>query len=357
MSTLIPTADTIPVAWGYFQFLLMLTFPLHLILMNAMLGSTAIAAYACLKKDETMRRLAHELAKTIPFLVAFTVNMGVAALLFLQVLYGNFFYTSSILMGVYWLAVIPLLILAYYALYVYDFRFPSLGKYGTGMIALVFLIFLCIAFIYSNNMTLMLNPQKWTAYFRDSSGTILNLNDPALIPRYLHFVVGGMAIGGLFVALFGKLRRKMEPEVRIIAVDIGMKMFTHLTMMQIVIGFWFLLSLPQKLMLFFMGGNMAATALFLVGTLLALLVLAAGIKKKVYLCVGLAVPLVYVMSSMRAFVRAGYLKPHFSPESLHVVPQYSPMYLFFAVLAVGLLTIFWMVRKAAGSFSQPEAKE
>jgi hypothetical protein len=357
MNALVPTPDAIPVAWEYSQFLLLLVFPLHLMLMNALLGSTAVALYSSWKKDEALRGLTHELAKTIPFLVAFTVNMGVAALLFLQVLYGNYFYTSSVLMGVYWFAVIPLLILVYYALYVYDFRFPSMGKYGTVMMALALLIFLCIAFIYSNNMTLMLNPQKWAAYFGTSTGTILNLDDPALIPRYLHFIVGGLAVGGLFVALFGKLRRKMEPEVRIIAEDIGMKMFTHLTMMQIVIGFWFLLSLPQKLMLLFMGGDMAATALFLAGTLLALLVLAAGIKKKVYLCVGLAVPLVYVMSSMRAFVRAGYLKPHFSLESLKVAPQYSPMYLFFIVLAVGLLTIFWMVRKAASSFSQPVAKK
>ena len=83
MNALLPSPDTIPVAWGYFKFLLMLVFPLHLILMNAMVGTAAIAAYACLKKDESLKRLAHELAKALPFLVAFAVNLGVAALLFL----------------------------------------------------------------------------------------------------------------------------------------------------------------------------------------------------------------------------------------------------------------------------------
>ena len=43
MPAYIPSADTIPVAWGWFQFLLLLTFPLHLLAMNAMVGGLAIA--------------------------------------------------------------------------------------------------------------------------------------------------------------------------------------------------------------------------------------------------------------------------------------------------------------------------
>ena len=43
---IIPSPDSIPVPWGYFKFLLLLTFPLHLLMMNAMLGS----AVACVCK-------------------------------------------------------------------------------------------------------------------------------------------------------------------------------------------------------------------------------------------------------------------------------------------------------------------
>jgi hypothetical protein len=38
MNALIPSPDTLPVAWSWLQGLLMLMFPLHLLLMNAMLG-------------------------------------------------------------------------------------------------------------------------------------------------------------------------------------------------------------------------------------------------------------------------------------------------------------------------------
>jgi hypothetical protein len=68
----------------------------------------------------------------------FSVNFGVAPLLFVQVLYGHFFYASSILMAVFWLAVIPLLIAAYYAAYLYGFRFGALGRAGAAVIGLDF---------------------------------------------------------------------------------------------------------------------------------------------------------------------------------------------------------------------------
>lgn len=350
MNMLIPTPDTIPAAWGWFQALLMLVFPLHLLLMNAMLGSTAIAAWAMLRKDETQWGLAHELGKAIPFLVAFAVNLGVAALLFLQVLYGHMFYSSSVLMGVFWLAVIPLLIVAYYAAYLFDFRFASLRKTAaTALIVLPLVIFLAIALTFTNNMTLMLNPEAWKAYFGNPGGTLLNLGDRVLPARYLHFITGGTAVGGLFVAMFGRLRKGMDQRVRDAAERIGMRVFTVLTGVQIAVGFLFLALLPRPVLMLFMGGDMTATLLLGIGLVTALMLLMAGMARKLWLCAGLALPLVYVMSFMRDFVRSGYLKPHFSPESLQVVPQYSPMVMFLVALAVGLGTVVWMLRKAASA--------
>lgn len=349
MNHLLPKPDTLPLAWGWFKFLLMLTFPLHLLLMNAMLGATAISLYARWKKGDTSLRLAHGLARTIPFLVAFAVNLGVAALLFLQVLYGQFFYTSSILMAVFWLGIIPLLMIAYYLLYLYDFKYKALGAAGIPMVFLVFIIFLGIAFVFTNNMTLMLLPQKWSAYFGNSAGTILNLDDPTLWPRYLHFVVGGTAIGGLFVALYGKVKEKTDQEMGKAAISMGMKTFTSLTLVQIVDGFWFLLLLPPHVTRQFMGSDPLATVLFLAGLLLSLAVLITGKKGRLYLCAGLAASLVFVMSSMRDLVRTGFLQAVFSPASLKVVPQYSPMLMFFFMLMVGCVLMGWMIGKAAKS--------
>ncbi|MBE0576839.1 MAG: hypothetical protein IH613_13195 [Desulfuromonadales bacterium] len=344
--SLIPTPDTIPTSWGYFQFFLLLTFPLHLLLMNSLLGSSFIAVYAHIKGDRQARALAYELAKVLPLLIALTVNLGVAPLLFLQVLYGQFIYASSVLMGLFWILIIPTLIIAYYATYWYDFKFASLGRAGILVLGFACLCFLVIGFMFSNNMTMMLHPENWSGYFDNSSGTLLNTGDATLWPRYLHFMIGGTAVGGLFVALYGRFLTRREQQLGDYASAIGMKVFRMLTIVQIGIGIWFLLALPKAQMLLFMGGNGLATSCFLAALLLIAMVLVAAFRSKVYATAGLLAGLIYLMAFMRDFVRGGYLRDHFSPGMLEVVPEYSPLVLFLGTLVIGLLLIAWMVRAA-----------
>jgi hypothetical protein len=329
----------------------MLTFALHLLLMNALVGSTGIALYAHLRGGEVHGRLASGLSKALPILVAFTVNFGVAPLLFVQVLYGHLFYASSILMAVFWLAVIPLLIAAYYAAYLYGFRFGDLGKAGAALVGLALLLFLSIAFLYTNNMTLMLDPRRWQTYFANPRGTVLNLGDPALIPRYLHFMLGAAAIGGLFVALFGRVKEGKDKEVGELATRLGLRVFLAFTLAGTAAGFWFLASLPREVMLLFMGRSAVATGLFAAGLLLTVLVLLAAFQRKVLPAVVLTVILVYLMTFLRDFVRTGHLSPFFSPDQLKVAPQYGPMVLFAVTLVAGLSVLAWMILKAKEAVS------
>ena len=95
--TLIPAPDAIPVPWGWFYALLMLTFLLHILVMNAMLGGGIITLISTLRSGKQDNLVAREFSYKWPYTIAFAVNMGVAPLLFVQVLYGQFYYTSSIL--------------------------------------------------------------------------------------------------------------------------------------------------------------------------------------------------------------------------------------------------------------------
>ena len=349
MNPLLPPPETIPVAWGWLKLLLMTVFPLHLLFMNAMLGSTVIALYSSLGNDEASHDLSRRLAGIVPFLVAFAVNLGVASLLFIQVLYGRFFYTSSILMALFWLGVIPLLMTAYYLLYLYDFRYAQLGRWGVPVAAAAVFIFLGIAFIYSNNMTLMLDSNQWTGYYANQSGTILNMAESALWPRYLHFIIGGTAIGSLFVALYGKSLGIRAAQTGEAALSVGMRLFTILTMVQVVDGLWFLQSLPQGVRKGFMGGDTPSTLLFFIGMLLVLAVIMAAAVRSVYLTASLAVSLVFVMVSIRDHLRSAYLRPFFLPDRVAAAPQYLPMIMFFCLLVIAATVIAWMLVKGARS--------
>jgi len=346
MTPLIPTPDTIPTHWAYFQFFLLLTFPLHLLFMNALLGSSVIGIYMHLKGTQKPQSLAYELAKVIPLLIALTVNLGVAPFLFLQVLYGHLVYSSSVLMGMFWLMIIPVLLTAYYAAYWYDFKFFALGRYGVAILFCAFLGFLYIGFMLSNNMTLMLHPETWGAYLNNSRGTILNTSDVTLWPRYLHFMIGGTAVGGLFVSLYGRWITRRDRLLGDYASAVGMKLFLGATLVQIAVGIWFFLALPKAQRMLFMGGNNLATLCFVIALLLLATLLVTAFKKMIYTTTTILFGLVCTMVFMRDFVRSGYLQEYFNVEMLKVSPEYSPLILFLVTLIVGLALVAWMVRAA-----------
>ncbi len=342
-ATLIPTADTLTAGWGWFQFLLMLTFPLHLFAMNAMLGTALTAFIAHLYPGRPHRELSHELAKALPFLVAFTVNLGVAPLLFVNVIYGHLLYSSTVLMGLFWLAVIPIMILAYYMIYIYDFGFKKLGNLAMFLLLAALALLMMVGFIFSNNMTLMISPASWPRWFTTAGGTLLNLADPILLPRYLHMMTGSLAVGGLFVALYSKIALKHDSELSETGTRLGMQLFTWLTGLQLLVGTWFLLTLPGEVMKRFMGSNMVATGLLAAGILLAVASLITGYQRKVMTTLWLTLPLVYLMSFIRDSVRTGYLAPYFDMTKVPTNVQWSPLIFFLVTLVMGVGVIIWML--------------
>ena len=334
-ASLIPLAEPIPIPWGWFDVLLVLTFTVHILFMNALLGSAAIGLVRSLRGDH---ELAHDVGQKSPPLLALTINMGVAPLLFLQVLYGHFDYVSSVLMGGWWLAVIAALLFSYYGFYTYKFKYDALG--GTGRNALFLLSVAGIVytgFMLTNNMTLMLLPETWTEYFTRDGG-FLNLSDPTLIPRFLHFMVGSLAVGGLFIALLGRMRKRED------YVDDGLTWFIRATMVNLAVGIWFLVVLPRPILLAFMGGSLPATLTLLAGLLGAGVALWAAFRKNPVQTTVWAVLTVLFMSLARNWVRTLYLAPWFKAEDTLVTHQYSSFYLFLGFLVGGLALIGYMLK-------------
>lgn len=346
----IPQPDTIPVSWGWFQFLLLLTFPLHLLAMNAMLGGLAIGIVQHLQGGTLQKQLAHRIAIALPLVIAFVVNFGVAPYLFIQVLYGQFLYSSSVLMGVFWILIVPVLIIAYYGAYLYDFRFTKLGSAGPWVAVLSFSLLVLIGFFFSNNMLLMATPDQFGEYFSNKNGTLLSFGQPGFWPRFLHMLFGALAIGGVFVALLGRFRKSVHPGLARHAEQIGLRSFLLLTSGNILIGFWYLLSLPKEQMILFMGGNIGATVAFCIALLLVTGALIGAYKKRLWLTFYHAVGLVVVMTFMRSWLRSAYLKDVFTLDELQVIPQYSPMIFFFVTLVVGIICLAWLIKKIRDAF-------
>lgn len=352
-SALIPQGYPMPIQAIVLQILLVVTFTLHMLLMNVVLGGSIVAMVAEAKgKGEYARGLAgtgKELSPKLTMSLALAVNLGVAPLLFIQVLYGQFLYTSSVLMAWSWLGIVAIIILAYYGLYAFNFKYEAMGHARIILLGACSVLLLIVAFVLTNNMTLMLAPERWVKYFDSPGGTMLNWSEPSLFPRYLHMVVAALAVGGLFTAAMSRIqmkRGKMTEEVATRRIEFGMRWFTRTTLLQIIVGPIFLMTLPERVMNSFLGGDAINTGLMVVGLGFVVLTIYLGIRRMLWPTVASLGVLVLFMSIIRAFVRIGYLAPYYNAQEAPVMPQYSALTLFLVSLAIGLAAIYWILKQA-----------
>lgn len=355
----IPRLDPLPLPAppGLLWFLLMLTYFLHVLAMNFVLGGSIIALVSRSARGDTARAARHRelvrwFAKSMPVAVAATVTFGVAPLLFVQTLYGRLFFPASVILAWFWFAVIPLLLIGYYGTYLLAFRSDTLGR-GTRAVAwIVAFCFAAIAFLYTNNMSLMLRPEVFQEkYLRSGAGLQLNLDDPTLWPRYLHFLLGAIAVTGMAVAHYGLARARRDPEFGTWAVRHGALWFVVPTLGSMGAGAWWLGTLPREILRRFMGGSPFASAVLALGiafglvtlVLVAMAITAADPRKLLRASGGTLALTLVAMILARDQVRRGALaRAGFEPNPW-VVPQWGPILLFAVLLVVALALVGWMV--------------
>jgi hypothetical protein len=334
--------------WG----LLMLTFVLHVLAMNSVLGGAVIGVASRLQARNGDRpyhaSLAGLIARAMPAAIAATVTLGVAALLFLQVLYGRVFFPSSVVMAWIWFAVVPLLIVAYYAAYATALRRESRALVLPIMIAVIFLV---IAAIYTTNMSLMLRPSAiLDAYRLEPRGIAFIFGDASVYPRYLHIVTGAVATSAVFVSLAGLLVRRRDEAYGRWMIRYGALWFVVLSVLNMVMGLWWLAMLPQPTLMALLGQNTAATIVLVVGIATGLcaivcvisaiqsprpwLPLAAG-------AIGLLATIVLMIFTRDYLRRAALEVAGFEP-STWTVSQWGPIAIFGVLLVVAVAVVVWM---------------
>ncbi|MDI6804426.1 MAG: hypothetical protein QME58_11375 [Bacteroidota bacterium] len=361
--TMIPDIDPIalPAPIWLLKFLLLLTFTLHILAMNVAVGGGFVAAFSEYfgrkKKSQNHFELSRGIAKMLPPFTAFTITLGVAPLLFLQVLYGQFFYTSTILMAWPWLSVIIIFILAYYGYYIFSFHWEKLNGKRLWVVSISSILLATIGLIYVNNIVLMLTPDKWKAmYFANPHGTHLNYDDATIIPRYLHYMISAMAVAGVVVIMWGIRKLKTNDQLGKWAIRYGAWWFLIPTFINIAIGLWWLIALPRDFMLMFMGGNQLATGYFLAGLasiFVSIMLMFVGMNAAKPVGKLMAAKLFFLISIvtmilMRHELREAYLKPYINWDAVKTEPQWGVIIIFVLLLVGGLITVGWMVKKSFG---------
>ena len=373
-TAVIPAFDPVPLPAppGLLHGLLVATFFVHLVPMSVTLGGSFWALLAARRH----RALALALARDLPTFTAFTVTTGVAALLFLQVLYGPVFFAASVTMAWPWLAVPALALAGYALLYLRagimlgaaarppdprslwsgpDRSLPPLAGLGAA------LLFLAVSLLQTTQMTFMLHPELHHGlHTADPRGLALPLGLPALLPRWIHLVLGATGTAALWpLFLAARAVRRGERGARE-ALAFAAKGFSAATGLAIVAGLGWLAALPPAPLAAFRGGS--AFASFALVASLALAVLAIVLARRareaadpvpaVVRCAGAVLVLLALMAGMRDVVRRATLARAFEPAAAPAAPQWGAIVLFALLAVAGGAVVAWMVtavRRGAAS--------
>lgn len=190
--------------------ILVISFLVHLLFVNLMVGGSILTLWSQIKglKDKEYDILAHEIANTITVNKSIAVVMGIAPLLSINVLYTIYFYSANALTGLMWLAVIPLVTVAFLLTYLHKYTWKVLENNKAvhiSILAVAVVIFLFIPLIFLTNINLMLFPEKWGLI----KGFVSALTLPNVFPRYLHFIFASLSVSGLFLHWY--MGRKSYP--------------------------------------------------------------------------------------------------------------------------------------------------
>ncbi|MDR3710130.1 MAG: hypothetical protein P4L33_17690 [Capsulimonadaceae bacterium] len=202
-----PYVDPIPVPAPILlmKALGILTLAMHFVAVQLLVGSLVAVCWFSLRGKQLgtsqHKTAAHVLARRVPIIMTYVINLGIPPLLFAQVIYGRALYTSSVLIGALWISVIPLLMLCYWLLYRMADK-TAAGKPAAHVAFIALIIAGCVGRILSYNMTLMLRPEVWQKmYAGTATGLHLPPSEPTSIYRWAFIVIGSLLLTGLWTVL------------------------------------------------------------------------------------------------------------------------------------------------------------
>lgn len=365
-----PNPDPIPLPaplW-LFKTLNIITLGFHFVALEILIGGLLIVAilnFLGAREGAALRlnQSAHLMARRLPIVMTYVINLGVPPLLFTQVMYGQALYTSSVLIGLWWISVIGILMLAYWMLYKVAERTEE--RRSAWLMAIGAWLFIgLIARIYSTNFTLMLRPEDWQALYENSAlGAVLPMNDPTTTPRWLTMLAGGFAVAGVWMIWLSTTSKASE-DVAAHLNSLGGKIALVGFALQLGAGYWVYLAQPEAVKeqlgtqtLYLVSGY---AWIALVAMLMGLSAIAIARKPSPALSWSGAalVPLAMLaMVNYRDGIRdTTLLLKGFNVWERTIVTNWSVVGIFLALFVIGVGVLGWLISVVMRSKEESELK-
>ena len=253
-----------------------LTFALHIAAVQVMLGAASLTLRGAFSASTHWRRLASAMLVTAKIAVSVAIVIGVAPLLFVQVVYDPFWYTSNVLSAWWVIGFIVLLIAGYIAMYIFYWKNHDIvadgGRGGIWMLLSLALL-LAVGFIVHSLTNQMLFPEQWMAWYAPEG--VVNPDGHSLhywnLPRFLFFIALSAPVTGAWLYGYRRyLQGANEADSAYLGWVRGLAQRLMLVggVVSVLIGAVWMITLPEKMAWF-------ATSVWMLMALVALLAVVA----------------------------------------------------------------------------------
>lgn len=334
----LPLYDFLPAPLWLINILHIVTLALHLIAMNFLFGGLVVILFGRID-NRWQNPAVQQYISLLPTAMAATITLGVAPLLFVQLVYPRQMYSASIVSGWFWLFIMGAAIISYYCFYAASFR----QKSGRRISYFLWPALVCLAYVsvvYSSVFTLAEHTDRiHTAYTQSQAGWTINPDVGSWIFRWLHMVTGAITVGGFFVGWLGRESDQVH--------RVGKQFFTWGMATAAIFGFVYLFTLDKYLLLFMRTPGIWAIT---IGIVLSAVALHFYFKKRFVPAAVMVLVSVIMMVYARHHVRLLHLADTYDSSTMQVQPQWPifVVFLIFFLIAIGL--VWYMLRLL---FSKP----
>lgn len=189
----------LPFPTAFYLLLFVLTFALSQAFMHYVLAGSLYVAWTIVfpgSKESGIPRCEQPLAAVLrdwmPFLLSAAITAGVAPLLFIQIVYQRQFYTANLLLFWRWMAVVPILIVAFYLLYLV--KSSIMNSWPRAVRASIAVLtagcFVFVGFCWTVNYLLGIHELRWPEVYVTGQ---MPFATSTLISRMLMWIGGSFA--------------------------------------------------------------------------------------------------------------------------------------------------------------------
>lgn len=357
-----------------FLLLGVLTFALHIAAVQVMLGSGVLVLAGAFRADARWRRLAASMLATSKIAVSVAIVIGVAPLLFVQVVYDPFWYTSNVLSAWWVIGFIAVLIAGYSAMYGFYWLNDELrerpARHGWLMVASLALL-LGVGWIMHVLSYQMLWPEQWREWYApggtvDATGRSLHAWS---LTRFGFFIALALPVTGAWlVAVRRYLIGAQEEDAAYLALlqRLSQQLLLGGGTLAVLLGAAWMSTLPEK-----MGWFLGSVPMVLASAMLVLTVLLPGaLGRRLdqglwgYGVFGIGAVALIVVAAAREWLRYVTLLGAHGYDAMSYRVQfdaYSTVTFFATFAIVGgvvlgwLLTVAWQAGQTRGQYTPSPA--